>query len=399
MNPSTLSRPVAQSVSPPSTLAGADIICFSHDWNSDPLSRNHLMRLFARDNRILWVNSIGFRSPSFTNKSDLGRIFRKLKSFTTPLREVEHNIFVLNPLSLPWHHRPTVRRLNRWLLRARVRRAMNQLGMRSPLVWITNPMAGIMARQLGEKQLIYYCVDENAQFQGISPAIVEMEQYVMRQADCVIVTSDKLLQSKQSYNPNTKLLRHGVDLRHFGRALAPQTPVADEVARLPRPVIGFFGLVADWVDVELLADVARAYPHGSVVLLGKIATDVSMLANLPNVHLLGQKPYAQLPEYCKGFDVALLPFRVNELTLNANPLKVREYLAAGLPVVATPLPEVEIIESVFIGRDRSEFRQQIQLALAEPGPRPWRVTAVRQDSWEARFAEVCGYLRSLEQHA
>src|SRR5213078_3256659 len=114
------------------------------------------------------------------------------------------------------------------------------------------------------------------------------------------------------------------------------TVVPPEIASLPRPVIGYFGLIADdWVDVPLIEHVAREFPGASVVMLGKVTADVSALAKIPNVHLLGRKPYASLPAYCKGFDVALIPFPINEATLNSNPLKAREYLAAGLPVICT----------------------------------------------------------------
>src|SRR5262249_58655080 len=118
--------------------------------------------------------------------------------------------------------------------------------------------------------------------------------------------------------------------------------VPEELAKLPKPVLGFFGLVAQWVDLAAIEACARAFANGSVVILGKVAPDVdpTSLRSLPNVHFLGRKPYAQLPAYCRGFDVALMPFKLNELTLNANPLKVREYLAAGLPGVSTDIPQV-----------------------------------------------------------
>src|SRR4029078_13293068 len=128
---------------------------------------------------------------------------------------------------------------------------------------------------------------------------------------------------------------------------------------LPRPIVGFFGLIADWVDTDIMAAIARRYPTGSLVVVGKATTDVSALQKLPNVHLLGRKPYADLPAYCKAFDVAINPFRINELTLAANPLKVREYLAAGLPVVSTDIPEVHVLEDVRVGVDHDDFISQI----------------------------------------
>jgi glycosyltransferase involved in cell wall biosynthesis len=194
-------------------------------------------------------------------------------------------------------------------------------------------------------------------------------------------------------------VRHGVDHAHFRQALDPQTIVPQDLAHLPRPVIGFFGLIADWVDLDLMAHVAGQFPAASLVLLGKITTDVSALERQPNVHFLGRKPYAQLPAYCKGFDVALMPFRINELTLNANPLKVREYLAAGLQVVSTQIPEVEVLGLCRIGADRDSFVREVKAALEDPGPSVTLSEAVREESWEARFAEICRHIADVEQSA
>jgi glycosyltransferase involved in cell wall biosynthesis len=189
-------------------------------------------------------------------------------------------------------------------------------------------------------------------------------------------------------------VRHGVDFEHFRKALNPATRVPSEIANLPRPIIGFFGLIADWVDIDLMAKVAKRYPQGSLVVLGKATTDVSVL-NLPNVHLLGRKSYADLPAYCKGFDVALMPFRINELTLNANPLKVREYLAAGLPVVSTDIPEVTALGCCRIGRNDNEFLEHVAAALQTPGPQQMVSDLMRTESWEARLEDIGHHIATI----
>lgn len=374
--------------SPPSLLSGRDILCFSHDWTGDPLSKTHLMRLLARDNRVLWVNSIGYRTPGL-NQADAGRIWKKLVASRQPLREVEPNIFVLNPLAIPAYGLRAARAINRVWLRQQVRGAMRKLRFSDPINWIFNPTAAVLAGAFGEKTLIYQCVDEYSAFSGVaSRAILELEERLLRKADLVVVSADKLYETKSRYNPRTVVVRHGVDFDHFRKALDPATVVPAEIASLPRPVIGFFGLIADWVDVGLMAEVARRHPHGSLVVLGKATTDVSELRALPNVHLLGRKPYEQLPAYCKGFDVALNPFRINELTLNANPLKVREYLAAGLQVVATNIPEVAVLGVCRVADTAGEFLRHIDEALKTPGPRAEVSDSVRAEGWGARLREI-----------
>lgn len=370
-------------------LHGRDMLCFSHDWNGDPLSKTHLMRLLARNNRVLWVNSIGYRAPT-ASSHDLSRVIKKILAATAPLREFEPNIHVLSPLIIPAYDCAWAQRFNRWFLRLQVRRAMRKLKFTRPINWVFNPAAALIAGSLGEEMLIYYCVDEYTAFSGVSgESLAQMERELLAKSKLVIVSSDRLYQSKCQHNPRTALVRHGVDFSHFRGALDADRQVPEDLSRLPGPIIGYFGLIAnDWVDLDLIAHVAEKFPHASIVMLGKITMDVSPLKRFANVHFLGRKPYQTLPSYCRGFDAAIIPFPINEATLNSNPLKAREYLAAGLPVISTAIPEVESLGGCRIGRTRDEFVNQIEQALVEAGPRSIRSETMRNESWEARLAEI-----------
>jgi glycosyltransferase involved in cell wall biosynthesis len=375
----------------PGILCGRDIVCFSHDWTGDPLSKTHLMRVLSIDNRILWINAIANRMPTASSK-DINRIFRKLKSFTEPIREVEPNIHVLNPLAIPAYGTEAVRKFNEKFLLRQVKAAMRKLNFKKPLNMVFNPAAGLLGGKIGEANLIYYCVDEYTAFTGASKGLKEIEEELFRKADLVIVSAEKLYESKRQYNPNTFIIRHGVDFSHFRKALDDVTDIPDDIKDLPKPIIGFHGLLADWVDFELLKKTAEHFKNGSIVLIGKIAVDaeqkIKILDNVPNIHFLGRKPYADLPNYCKAFDVALNPFAINELTLAANPLKVREYLAAGLEVVSTDIPEVRILDFCRIGITHEEFVFQIENALANPKPRERISNSIKLESWEARIEEL-----------
>jgi glycosyltransferase involved in cell wall biosynthesis len=369
-------------------LRGRDMLCFGHDFSGDPLSKTHLMRQLSRENRILWINSIGYRAPT-ASKSDFTRAINKLKAATEPVKEVEPNIFVLNPLAIPAYGNPWIREVNRHLLRFQVERAMRRLAFRRPTNWVFNPTAGVVAGMLGEELIVYYCVDEFTAFSGLPPELVEMENELCRRAHMVVVSSQRLYQSRVAKNPNTVLIRHGVDFNHFRKALDRGTDVPEEIAHLPKPVLGYFGLMAsDWIDIDLLVRVAKHFSGGSLVLLGKVTTDLSRLTALPNVHLLGRKAFDTLPAYSKGFDVALNPFPISEVTLNANPLKVREYLAAGLPVVSTRIPEVEVLGHCRLADGADEFIREIEGALAAPGPSAERSETMRGESWEGRVEEL-----------
>ncbi len=384
---------------PERVLRGRDMLCFSHDFTGDPLSKTHLMRLLSRDNRVLWVNSIGYRAPSASAR-DLRRAVEKVRAAAQPITEPEKNIFVLSPLAIPAYGVPAVRAANKHLLRLQVVRAMKRLGFSRPINWVFNPAAAVVAGSLGEELLIYYVVDEYTAFAGVAQqSLVDLERELLKKADLVIASADRLFQSKGPLAKRTVLVRHGVDFDHFAKALAPSTQVPAEVRRLQKPVLGYFGLMAsDWFDVDLMVDVAKRFPQASIVLLGKVTMDLARLTSLPNVHLLGRKPFAELPAYAKGFDVALLPFPISEVTLNANPLKVREYLAAGLPVVSTRIPEVEVLGACALADDSRGFGDAIERALAAgPGPNAARSASMKNESWDAKLAEIDAHIAALSR--
>ena len=372
-------------------LRGRDILCFANDWSGDPLSKTHLMRVFAKDNRILWINAIANRMPT-TSPKDVSRIYKKLKAFTEPIHKVEHNIFVLNPLAFPSYGNGFILEINQRFLASQVKKAMHRLQFENVVNMVFNPAAGMIAGQLGESKVIYYCVDEYTAFTGASHGLKEIEDSLFRRADLVIVSAEKLFDSKKHFNPNTFVIRHGTDWHHFRTALCPELPLPVDIADLPRPIIGFHGLLADWVDYELIKKVAERFENGSVVLVGQTSVDakqkIKVLDGVPNIHMLGRKPYEELPAYCKAFDVALNPFEINELTLAANPLKVREYLAAGLPVVSTDIPEVRVLDDCLVGTDHEDFIRKIEYALENPKPRNEVSNAIAHESWESKVDEL-----------
>jgi glycosyltransferase involved in cell wall biosynthesis len=372
-------------------LRGRDILCFSHDWTGDPLSKTHLMRVLARDNRILWINAIANRMPTASGK-DLSRIYKKLKSFTEPVREVEKNIFVMNPLAIPAYGSRAMVAFNQRFLIRQVKKAMRQLGMKNVINMVFNPAAGMIAGRLGESELVYYCVDEYTAFTGVSSGLKEIEEDLFRKSDFVVVSAETLLESKKKFNEKIFLIRHGVDFGHFRKALDDATEIPAEIVNLPKPIIGFHGLLADWVDFELIKKIAGHFKNGSVVLIGKITFDaekkIKILDNIPNIHFFGRKPYAELPAFCKGFDAALNPFVMNELTRHVNPLKVREYLAAGLQVVSTDIQEVRVLADCLVGENHPDFIAKIERILENPKPREEVSDAIRHESWDAKVDEL-----------
>lgn len=379
-------------------LRGRDILCFANDWSGDPLSKTHLMRVLAKDNRILWINAIANRMPT-TSPKDVSRIYKKLKAFTEPIHKVEPNIFVLNPLAFPSYGNELILEINQRFLAGQIKKAMRRLQFENVVNMVFNPAAGMIAGQMGESKVIYYCVDEYTAFTGASRGLKVIEDDLFRRADMVIVSAERLFDSKKHFNPNTFVIRHGTDWQHFRTALDPELSIPLDIADLPQPIIGFHGLLADWVDYVLIKKVAEHFTKGSVVLIGQTSVDakqkIKVISDVPNIHMLGRKPYKELPAYCKAFDVAVNPFEINELTLAANPLKVREYLAAGLPVVSTDIPEVRVLDDCLIGTDHHDFILKIEQAIANPKSRNEVSDAIAHESWEVKVDE----LREIMSHS
>jgi glycosyltransferase involved in cell wall biosynthesis len=380
-------------------LAGNDIIYFANDWDGDPLSKKHIALRLARNNRLLWVNSTGNRNPTPSIR-DVRRAWSKLRQFFRGCRPVAGNISVFSPLVIPFHGNRTARWLNRRFLAWGLRRACRKLAFRTPIAYSFVPSSADVAGSLGERLVIYHCVDEFSKFSGTNEtAILDMERDLMEKADMVLVSSSRLYETKHRYNPNTFLVTHGVDVAHFRNACSPGVALPEDCVDLPRPVIGFFGLIADWVDLEVVRHLAAARPHWSFLMIGEVQTDTRALLALPNVHFVGRRSYESLPAYCKAIDVAILPFIVNELTVAANPLKLREYLAAGLPVVATPLPEVvKLAPLVRPALTPEEFLVQIEALLdtGRRGPDPAVSASMELESWDQKVEEICEHITGLQ---
>lgn len=372
-------------------LTDRSIICFAHDYDGDPTSKTHIMRLLAPFNRVLWVNSIAMRRPTASGR-DLRRLVSKVRRGLQGCREVGRNFFVASPLVLPLPGVAAADRINAGILAAWLRRLCRRHRLDRPLLWTFLPNVNRLVGRLGEQMVIYHCVDEYAEFAGVQKdALIAMEQDLVRRSHLVITSSERLRDERAELNPHTTFVPHGVDVAHFSRAADPETRIPPDLADLRRPVIGFFGLIAEWIDLDLIGSMARRRPDWSFLLIGRATVDVAPLQGLPNVRWIGPRPYADLPSYCRAIDVGIIPFRLNDLTLRANPLKLREYLAAGLPVVSTPLPEVRRYEGlVRLGEGRDGFLSAIDASLRDrsAAARRARIEAMMAEGWEARVEQI-----------
>ena len=326
-------------------ITGQNIICFSSDWCQDPLSKHHIISRLSQSNRILWINSIGLRTPTVSVK-DASRVLAKLKSFFRGAQQINKNLFVISPVAIPFHGVSFFKPFNQLLLWIQLFYYTHKFKMTDCIIWSFLPNTGNLLGFFREKLSLYYITDDFTKFDGYpSETIEKAENELIDRCDCIIASAKELARKKQRSGKPVNVVNHGVNHAHFASALdIPADRFPFDIKDIAHPVLGFYGELNTWIDLPMIAEAAKKRLQWSFVLIGRVAVeagDIGFLQKIPNIHLLGQKKYEELPSYCAAFDAALIPMKINDLTICVNPLKLREYLAAGVPVISALLPEVK----------------------------------------------------------
>ena len=365
-------------------------------------NKQHIMSRLAKEHEVLYVD--------FTPRPAL-RAVRTLRGFREPTVRKEGNVTVLGfyapSIVHALRHGNPLRVFGQFDLRLRLlEQYLREHDMQNSIVWVYHPGYGAGVDRLPRKLLVYDCVDEYTAFPEFGKSkrwIAERERALCQLADVVFCTAPALLEAKRRYNPEHTHLVHNVgDAEHFAKTRAPETPVAKDIASLARPVIGFIGAVSDYkLNTDWLLQLAEARPDWSVAIVGPVGiadpnTDLSKLEELPNVHLLGHREYGVLPQYLKGFDVAVIPYRINDYTRSVFPIKFFEMMASGKPVVISALPALErYFSSALVARDATEFIQCCERALSDTGEaRAERIALAERNSWPARIRQLMEHIET-----
>src|SRR4051794_17949352 len=258
-----------------------------------------------------------------------------------------------------------------------------------PVQWFYDPMAvTAFAGQMGEIATVYDCMDELSKFRGAPPELVDRETELLREADVVFTGGRKLFESKSRHHDNCHFYGCGVDIEHFGKARREETALPTDLAKIRKPVLGFFGVVDERMDYELIEKLGKANPDWSVVIIGpRTKIEESALPQGPNIHWLGGRDYQELPGYCKGFDVCLMPFALNEATEYINPTKSLEYMATGKPIVSSAVSDVvhNFTPVVAVADSPAAFVAAVRAAIERPNAEMIArgLEQARANSWES----------------
>jgi hypothetical protein len=376
------------------------------DWWYHNRSHSELQLLtrLARDHKVLIVNSIGMRVPLPGKTSrPLYKIWRKLKSVARLLKRPDPelpNLYVYSPLPLPFYGSETARRFGAWFVRKQVTIAARIAGISNPAIFTTAPLALPVIEKMQRQCLIYNRSDKHSLYKEANTAIVKvLEERLLAEADITLYVNQTLMSEETELTKGRGIhLDHGVDSKHFNFATVTKEP--DDLATIPRPRIGFFGnLRAYMVDFSLFVKLAKEIPEAHIVLIGDPQDSTAELEGFSNIHLLGKKPYSEVPSYGAFFDVALLPYQNNDWIKYCNPIKMKEYLSLGLMTVSTEFPEAHNYEGrIRIAADADDMVRHVRHYLANPisaGERQALRASVADETWDERTQRLVGYVNKV----
>jgi len=382
-------------------IESRDIIIFGDDYGKYPSTIQHIGNIFSKRNRVFWIGSLGLRKPKL-NVYDLSRIISKGKNVIRGKKLISKNQYTINeiyPFVIPFHDFSAFRYLNRLSINVVMKLTAKKLRIRNPIIITSSPLIGNIIGDLGETSSHYFCLDDFTLFDGAFSSLGKLEQALLSKVDSCFAVSELLLKTRRVNSSHNYLLSQGVDTNHF----SPSVEIHPKMMRFKsfqKPLIGFFGLLTTWVDIDLIIEASQIYRDYNFVIIGKSNIDLSKLSNVSNIFYLGEIAYDELPKFANAFDVGIIPFIINDLTKACNPLKLLEYLALGIPVISSDIPAARKFEDViFIAEDRQQFIKLIPLALqdATVERNTLRRKIAEKYSWELIVEDISNKILTIEK--
>ena len=386
------------------SFSGKTILCLAtQEWDAHWTPVQQVMLRLTPRNRVIYFEP--FHPPLAWLKRSNSHLKDRHREGQPQLRQIKENLWIYRPESayLPGNMRSSfAAKWNARLYKAEIARLLKQLGG-SKKCWLWAFFAqSLSVLELEFEHIIYDCVDDWPSFfpqKAERQFVTHVDEALCRSAELVFVGSQPLYQKKVGFNPQTFVVNHAADIEHFQKASQSGTVVPADLDCVPRPRIGFAGMMDSLrFDENLIRHLAED-PRLQIVLVGGCIGDARrLLPQKPNVHWLGMKPVSQLPAYLKGMDVCIMPYKINETTRYIYPLKLHEYMATGKPIVATAIPAVENFrELIYVADGPAEFIKYVALGAEEnnAGKCLRRQECARKHSWEVHVSEKA---RLIEQH-
>ena len=383
-------------------LTGRNFICISSiDWDAHWQIHHQLVSsLVDGGNRVLFIENTGVRAPGVR---DLSRMRQRVVNWwrsTKGFREVRPGLFVYSPLFLPFPYSAIARWFNRNVMFRGLQRWMSATAFSRPVVvtFLPTPLAHDIIGAVDHSLVVYYCADDFAATSAGARRVGPSEESMFQRADLVFVTSQRLYDKAAKWSTHVHAFPAGVDFAKFDAARHAPGATPPALASLKRPIVGYVGALHPYVDQPLLAAAADAMPEASFVLIGPVQVDVSTLAARSNIVMPGPRPHDEIPAHVNAFDVALVPYVRSEFTESVYPVKLNEYLAMGVPVVATDLPEIrrfnERHDALHVASDTETFIGGIRQALdgGRNDRRDHRIDVARSNSWPRRLEDMSALL-------
>jgi glycosyltransferase involved in cell wall biosynthesis len=374
------------------------VICFGGvDWWYH--NRGHydlqMMREFSTRLPVLYVNSIGMRPPKVGEGAMfVKRVTRKLKSLGRGLVKVRQNFFVFSPVTLPGGGKGKVGSfLARTALSLQVKYAAWRSGIKRPLIWVACPPGATVIDDFETGRIVYQRTDRFEDFKGVNPEkIKSFDRKLKEQSDIVLFCARELYNAEKQQNAHSLFVDHGVEFDKFeqaGVSADDQGLEPEDLQGIGRPRVGFIGGIdSHTFDPDLFTAVAKSLPDFQFVMIGACSLPDGWCP-FDNVHLLGQRPYEQVASYMAACDVLIMPWNQSDWIKACNPVKMKEYLAVGRPVVSTYFPEVDYFkEHISVARTAEEFAEKIREAMESKSGTESRRERVRQHTWSAKATEV-----------
>ncbi len=387
-------------------LEGPDFIVFSDDWGEHPSSCQHIFRHIAKDHRVLWVNTIGMRNPTFTFR-DARKVVRKAtkmfdsRNSASGARHLGGRITVCQPLMLPGIRWPMVRRFNARSVTNAVTSLLQANKFGDPIIVTTVPNFSEYPELIEDHKVVYYCVDDFTLWPGLDAELVrEMESRLIARADCLIAVSEVLCERLKISGKPVHLLTHGVDVDLFS---THSEHIHSTLNSIQAPRVGFFGLIDGRMDWDLVVSLTKMMPEFAFVFAGPVDASAGPLPHATNLHFLGSIGYAELPKFTCGIDALILPYKANGLGKVLSPLKLKEYLATGKPVISAPVGAIEDwMDTISVAHTHGEWAEYLGKAVGPSAGHRSPVTSehLRRHSWDAKateFLSICS--RNLDKAA